>query len=118
MTIAYARLPGPRRVVSASVRSSRTTVGHTARGRSWPISWPTRPRPATAAFALNELGATSGTRQRQGAYLAHVVATGGHPHLAAALTGVVPAPAAPAERFEEILSRILTGLLGPLYPPL
>ncbi|MFK3983824.1 TetR/AcrR family transcriptional regulator [Micromonospora sp. NPDC050397] len=66
----------------------------------------------TAAFVLNELGATTGARQRQGAYLAHVVATGGHPHLAAALAGAVPMPAAPGERFEETLSRILVGLLG------
>ncbi|MFC6020852.1 TetR/AcrR family transcriptional regulator [Plantactinospora solaniradicis] len=67
----------------------------------------------TAAFALNELGTTSDARQRQGAYLAHAVVAGGHSHLAAALTGATLATAAPAERFEEILSRILTGLLGP-----
>ncbi|MBF9133300.1 TetR/AcrR family transcriptional regulator C-terminal domain-containing protein [Plantactinospora sp. S1510] len=67
----------------------------------------------TAAFALNELGATAGTRQRQGAYLAHAVAAGGHPQVAAVLGGAFPATAAPAERFEETLSRILAGLLAP-----
>lgn len=58
----------------------------------------------TAAFVLNEL---SGGLERQGAYLAHVVAAGGHPHLTAAATGGSPAP-----RFEDTMARVLTGLLG------
>ncbi|MCW3818820.1 TetR/AcrR family transcriptional regulator [Micromonospora sp. DR5-3] len=66
----------------------------------------------TAALALNELSTTSGTRHRQGAYLAHAVAAGQHRHLAAALAGASLVPAAPAERFEDTLSKILTGLLG------
>jgi AcrR family transcriptional regulator len=63
----------------------------------------------TAAFVLNELNGGSGARQRQGAYLAHAIAAGAHPHLTAALTGgeLVPAP-----RFEDSLSRVLVGLLG------
>jgi AcrR family transcriptional regulator len=67
----------------------------------------------TAAFALNELGTTSGSRQRQAAYLARAAAAGQHPRLAAALTGAAAVPGAPAERFEQVLSRILVGLLGP-----
>jgi AcrR family transcriptional regulator len=67
----------------------------------------------TAAFALNELGTTSGALSRQSAYLAHAVAAGEHPRTAAALSGAAPVPLAPAERFEQVLSRVLIGLLGP-----
>ncbi|MEU4693822.1 TetR/AcrR family transcriptional regulator [Actinoplanes sp. NPDC023714] len=63
----------------------------------------------TAALALHELGGGSDARVRQGAYLAHVVAAGRHPHLTAALTG---GPATPAPDFEDTVSRVLTGLLG------
>ena len=61
----------------------------------------------TAALALHDLNA--GAAQRQGAYLAHVVAAGRHPHLAAALTG---GPTTPAPRFEDTVARVLVGLLG------
>jgi AcrR family transcriptional regulator len=73
----------------------------------------------TAAFAMDELGTTSATRRRQGAYLTHAVATGQHPHVTAALTALTPGaavPATPAERFEDVLSRVLVGLLGPQPP--
>jgi AcrR family transcriptional regulator len=63
----------------------------------------------TAALALNELNGSAGARQRQGAYLAHVVAAGRHAHLTAALTS---GPPVPAPRFEDTLSRVLVGLLG------
>ncbi|GIE89099.1 TetR/AcrR family transcriptional regulator [Actinoplanes regularis] len=63
----------------------------------------------TAALALNELSGGSGARQRQGAYLAHVVAAGRHTHLTAALTG---GPLVPAPLFDDTLSRVLVGLLG------
>ncbi|MFC7531665.1 TetR/AcrR family transcriptional regulator [Actinoplanes sp. GCM10030250] len=63
----------------------------------------------TAALALNELNGSSSARQRQGAYLAHAVATGRHAHLAAALTS---GPLVPAPRFEDTVSRVLVGLLG------
>ncbi|GLY03811.1 MULTISPECIES: TetR/AcrR family transcriptional regulator [Actinoplanes] len=62
----------------------------------------------TAALALNELNASTGARERQGAYLAHVVAAGRHPHLTAALLSGRPTP---EPRFEDTLSRVLTGLL-------
>jgi hypothetical protein len=63
----------------------------------------------TAALALNELNGGSAAHQRQGAYLAHALAAGRHPHLTAALTGgqLVPAP-----HFEETITRVLSGLLG------
>lgn len=63
----------------------------------------------TAAFVLNELNGSSGARQRQGAYLAHAVAAGRHPHLTAALAD---GPLVPAPRFEDMVSRVLAGLLG------
>ncbi|WP_306205818.1 TetR/AcrR family transcriptional regulator [Actinoplanes sp. RD1] len=63
----------------------------------------------TAAFVLNELAGGSETRQRQGAYLAHVVAQGRHTHLTAALTGGGPMP---APRLEDTMTRVLRGLLG------
>jgi AcrR family transcriptional regulator len=65
----------------------------------------------TAAFALNKLGAAG--RSRPDAYLAHVVAAGGHPHLSATLAGVAPAAVNPGDRFESVLADVLTGLLGP-----
>ncbi|SNY37334.1 TetR/AcrR family transcriptional regulator [Paractinoplanes atraurantiacus] len=61
----------------------------------------------TAALTLSELDV--GARQRQGAYLAHAVAAGRHPHLTAALTGGSPVP---APHFEDTISRVLVGLLG------
>ncbi|MFF5083911.1 TetR/AcrR family transcriptional regulator [Actinoplanes sp. NPDC000266] len=61
----------------------------------------------TAAFVLNEAGPDA--RRRQGAYLAHVVAEGRHPHLTAALAGGRPAP---EPRLEDTVSRVLVGLLG------
>jgi AcrR family transcriptional regulator len=63
----------------------------------------------TAALALHELNAASGTRQRQGAYLAHAITAGRHPHLTSALTG---GPLVPAPAFEDTVSRVLLGLLG------
>jgi AcrR family transcriptional regulator len=62
----------------------------------------------TAALTLNELSGGSSARQRQSAYLAHVVAAGRHPHLTAALTS---GPMVPAPRFEDTVSRVLVGLL-------
>ncbi|BAL88082.1 putative TetR-family transcriptional regulator [Actinoplanes missouriensis 431] len=63
----------------------------------------------TAALVLHEIGGGSEARSRQGAYLAHVLAAGRHPHLTAALTGAIPTP---APRFEDTVARVLTGLLG------
>lgn len=62
----------------------------------------------TAAFVLNELNGSSSARQRQGAYLAHVIAAGRHAHLTAALTD---GPLVPAPRFDDMMSRVLVGLL-------
>lgn len=56
---------------------------------------------------------TSQWQQAQTDYLARAVASGQHPHLAAALAGAAPdADPEPAERlFDRIVSRVLTGLL-------
>lgn len=63
----------------------------------------------TAALTLSGRGGGSGAGQRQGAYLAHAVAEGRHPCLAAALADAPPVPAPP---FEDTVSRVLVGLLG------
>lgn len=72
----------------------------------------------TALFVQNERTGPA-RQQRNAAYLQHVLASGSHPHLAellapgsAAQAG--PAGAAPgsADRYGDILGRILTGLLA------
>jgi hypothetical protein len=58
-------------------------------------------------------------QQAQAEYLVQVVASGRHPHLAAALAGAAPAADddEPTERlFDRILTGILTGLLAPDAP--
>jgi hypothetical protein len=84
----------------------------------------------TALFALNEQGGGPGTA-RSAAYLAHVLAGGRHPRLAELLA---PAPAdlaaaggpavreSPAgedaaDRYADIMTRILSGLLAGVGPP-
>lgn len=67
----------------------------------------------TALFVQHELAGGSATRQRNAAYLDHAAASGDHPRLAEMLSRAPPpAPADPADRYREILARILTGLLG------
>jgi AcrR family transcriptional regulator len=70
----------------------------------------------TASFAANELAGGSAAQQRIVSYLAHVVASGERPRLARLLSEPPVADAAvpdPADRYPDILSRVLTGLLGP-----
>lgn len=74
---------------------------------------------ATALFVQNELGGGPGRQQRNAAYLRHALATGRHPRLAQLLTPP-PAPASPpqaapgpADRYRDLLARILSGLLAP-----
>jgi AcrR family transcriptional regulator len=70
----------------------------------------------TASFVLNELVGGSAAQQRIVAYLGHVIASGEHPRLARLLSRspAVDATAPdPADRYRDIMSRILTGLLGP-----
>jgi AcrR family transcriptional regulator len=68
----------------------------------------------TAAFALQEQ-ADHGLQARNLAYLGHALTSGRHPRLAAFLTAQaqLPRPEELADRYPDILARVLTGLLGP-----
>jgi hypothetical protein len=67
----------------------------------------------TAAFILQEQ-ADPALQERNAAYLAHALTSGDYPQLAELLSQPdTVAPAAPADRYPDILSRVLTGLLGP-----
>jgi len=76
---------------------------------------------ATALFVQNELAGGPDRQRRNAAYLQHALAAGRRPRLAELLTapppppGTSPAQAAtgPADRYRDILARILSGLLGP-----
>jgi AcrR family transcriptional regulator len=78
---------------------------------------------ATALFVQNELADGPDRQQRNAAYLRHALATGRRPRLAELLAapssppGTSPPEAAshPADRYRDILARILSGLLAP--PP-
>jgi AcrR family transcriptional regulator len=73
----------------------------------------------TALFAHNELTGGSDRQQRNAAYLQHALATGRHPRLAGLLAPAAadPRPAPdPADRYRDIMARILTGLLAPQSP--
>ena len=79
---------------------------------------------ATALFVQNELAGGPARQQRNAAYLQHVLAAGHHPRLAELLTPAPPAQASPpeaatdpADRYRNILARILSGLLAPHPPP-
>jgi AcrR family transcriptional regulator len=69
----------------------------------------------TAAFALQEQSDPT-LQQRNAAYLAHAITSGEHPRLAELLSQE-PAQRAPdeqvADRYPDIMARILTALLGP-----
>jgi len=71
----------------------------------------------TALYAQHELAGGSALQQRNAAYLHHAATSGEHPRLTQLLSQA--AAAGPpqeydlAERFEAILARILTGVLGP-----
>jgi hypothetical protein len=78
---------------------------------------------ATALFVQNELADGPGRQQRNAAYLRYALAAGHRPRLAELLAapssppGTSPPEAAshPADRYRDILARILSGLLPP--PP-
>jgi len=78
---------------------------------------------ATALFVQNELADGPGRQQRNAAYLRYTLAAGHRPRLAELLAtpssppGTSPPEAAshPADRYRDILARILSGLLPP--PP-
>lgn len=72
----------------------------------------------TALFVHNELTGGSARQQRNAVYLHHVLTTGRNPRLAELLAppAQTSAPATvpdPAERYRDILARILSGLLAP-----
>jgi AcrR family transcriptional regulator len=68
----------------------------------------------TAAFALQEQ-ADPGLQARNLAYLGHALTSGSHPRLAALLSqqAQLPPPGELADRYPDLIARILTGLLGP-----
>ena len=70
----------------------------------------------TAAWVQHELAGGSAMQQRNVAYLQQALASGEHPRLAELLSAVSgpagPDTADPADRYADILARILTGLLG------
>jgi AcrR family transcriptional regulator len=69
---------------------------------------------ATALFVQNELGGGSARQQRNAAYLHFALGSGRHPRLAELLSAAGPAEPAPdtADRYRDVLGRILTGLLA------
>jgi len=73
----------------------------------------------TALFVHNEITGGSDRQQRNAAYLQHALASGNHPRLAELLAPAaadpVPGPD-PADRYRDIMTRILTGLLAPQPP--
>lgn len=85
----------------------------------------------TALFAQHELAGGSDLQHRNVTYLQHVAASGEQPRLATLLSQApapqAPAPqapagppeptAGPADRYPDILARILTGLLDPAAGP-
>jgi AcrR family transcriptional regulator len=73
----------------------------------------------TASFALHELAGASELAERNLAYLKYAATSGEHPRLAALLSQASPEPAPPdpadpADRFSDMLARILAGVLGPV----
>jgi AcrR family transcriptional regulator len=67
----------------------------------------------TAVFVQNELGGGSAAGRRNAAYLRQAVTTGDHPRLARLLAQASPTTADPADPYRGVLTRILSGLLGP-----
>ncbi|MCQ4082272.1 TetR/AcrR family transcriptional regulator [Streptomyces sp. RB6PN25] len=65
----------------------------------------------TALFVQNEMAAASTSLTRQSAYLRHVAAAGHHPRITA-LFAASPPDGNPRDRFDAVLTRALTGVLG------
>jgi AcrR family transcriptional regulator len=66
----------------------------------------------TAAFALHEQSDPD-LQERNTAYLQHALAAGEHPRLAELIAQAGPtAGAQPADRYPDLMARILTGILG------
>ena len=78
---------------------------------------------ATALFVQNELAGGPARQRRNAVYLRHALAAGHRPRLAELLTTAPSAQASPpeaaidpADRYRDILARILIGLLAPEPP--
>jgi len=73
----------------------------------------------TATFLLHEQAGGAELAERNAAYLRHALTSGEHPALARLLSQGAPPqgehaqPVDPADRFRDILIRVLTALLGP-----
>jgi AcrR family transcriptional regulator len=67
----------------------------------------------TAVFVQNELAGGSAAQRRNVTYLQHAVTSGERPRLARLLAGADATMADPVDRYAGILTRVLTGLLGP-----
>lgn len=65
----------------------------------------------TALFVHNETAAADTGAARRSGYLRHVAAAGNHPRITALLTAAPPV-GDPHDRFETVLVRALTGVLG------
>ncbi len=70
----------------------------------------------TAIFVQNELGGGPAAQQRNASYLSHAVTTGEYPRLAQLLRQASSPAVGPADRYGDILARVLAGLLGPAPP--
>jgi AcrR family transcriptional regulator len=69
----------------------------------------------TATFVLQEQ-TDPALQARNLAYLGHALTSGQHPRLAAMLSPPA-APTEPADRYPDLIARVLTGLLAPADPP-
>jgi hypothetical protein len=67
----------------------------------------------TAVFVRSELTGGSAVQQRNAAYLRHVLASGQHPRLERLLAPAPPVTGQPADRYGDIIARVLAGLLAP-----
>jgi len=71
----------------------------------------------TAAFALQEQAGPE-LQETNTAYLRHAIASGEHQRLAELITQAEPTSGAePADRYPDLMARILTGILDPGPPP-
>jgi AcrR family transcriptional regulator len=69
----------------------------------------------TAAFVLHEQAGGSALQERNVAYLQHAVSSGKYPRLAQLLSQGPPSaePPNPADRYGDLLAKVLAGVLGP-----
>lgn len=67
----------------------------------------------SAVFVLNETSGGQSAQRRNAAYLQQVLAAGQHPRLTRLVTPAPAAGQASADRYTDIVGRILTGILTP-----